>query len=235
MPLPESSMIRRGRRNEAIYSELRVRSPFFVRVDGRGFGRMLRDFSKPYDLGFARSIVSAARAFMESSGLAPILAYTFSDEVNLLFLDEPFRGRLEKLDSITASYISSSLSISLGRVVSMDARVIPICREEILSYLQESQAEAWRNHVFSYGFYALVGEGKSHADAMESLRNMRESDIHEMLFQRGVNLAKTPAWERRGVMVYRSGSGIVEEWELPLFTTDDGRIFVEEILSAAEE
>ncbi|HOK58564.1 MAG TPA: tRNA(His) guanylyltransferase Thg1 family protein [Methanothrix sp.] len=227
-------MIRRGCRNGAIYSELRVRSPFFIRVDGRGFGRMLRDSRKPYDPGFARLVVSAARAFMEGSGLAPILAYTFSDEVNLLFLDEPFRGRLEKLDSVTASYISSSLSVSLGRVVSMDARVIPVCREEILSYLQESQAEAWRNHVFSYGFYALVGEGKSHADAMESLRNMRESDIHEMLFKRGVNLARTPAWERRGVMIYRSSSGIVEDWDLPLFTTDDGRRFVEEILSAAE-
>lgn len=227
-------MIRRGCRNEAIFSELRVRSPFFVRVDGRGFGRMLRDFGKPYDLGFARSIVSAARSFMESSGLAPVLAYTFSDEVSLLFLDEPFRGRLEKLDSVTASHISSSLSISLGRVVSMDARVIPLCRDEILSYLQESQAEAWRNHVFSYGFYALVNEGRSHADAMEYLRHMRESDIHEMLFQRGVNLARTPAWERRGVMIYRSGSGIVEDWDLPLFTTDDGRRLVEEILSTKE-
>jgi len=234
MLLPESSMTRSGCRNGAIFSELRVRSPFFVRADGRGFGRMLRDFSKPYDLVFARSIVSAAKTFMESSGLAPILAYTFSDEVNLLFLDEPFRGRLEKLDSVTASYISSSLSISLGRVVSMDARVIPVCREEILSYLQESQAEAWRNHVFSYGFYALVDEGKSHADAMESLRNMRESDIHEMLFQRGVNLARTPAWERRGVMIYRSSSGIIEDWDLPLFTTEDGRRLLEEILSAAE-
>ncbi|MDH7597325.1 MAG: tRNA(His) guanylyltransferase Thg1 family protein [Methanothrix sp.] len=223
-----------GCRNGAIFSELRVRSPFFVRVDGRGFGRMLRDFSKPYDLGFARSFVSAARAFMESSGLAPVLAYTFSDEVNLLFLDEPFRGRLEKLDSVTASYIASSLSISLGRAVSMDARVIPVCREEIIRYLQESQAEAWRNHVFSYGFYTLVDEGMSHSGAMESLRNMRESDIHEMLFRRGVNLARTPAWERRGVMIYRSSSGVVEDWDLPLFTTEDGRRLVEEILSAAE-
>lgn len=228
-------MIRRSCRNGAIFSELRVRSPFFVRVDGRGFGRMLRDFRKPYDLGFARSIVSAAKVFLESSGLAPILAYTFSDEVNILFLDEPFRGRLEKLDSVTASYISSSLSISLGKVVSMDARVIPVCREEILCYLQESQAEAWRNHVFSYGFYALVDEGKSHADAMGAIRNMRESDIHEMLFQRGVNLARTPAWERRGVMIYRSSSGILEDWELPLFTTENGRRFLEEILSAAEQ
>ncbi len=226
-------MTRRSYRNDAIFSELRVRAPFFVRVDGRGFSKILRDFDKPYDIGFARGIVAATRVFMESSGLSPIFAYSFSDEVSLLFLNEPFKGRVEKLDSVTASYLSSSLSLSLGKVVSMDARVVPVCRDEILHYLQESQGEAWRNHVFSYGFYALVGEGKNHSEAMEALRNMKESDIHEMLFQRGINLAKTPAWERRGVMVYRSRSRLIDDWDLPLFTTEDGRRFVEDLLSDA--
>ena len=39
--------------------------------------------------------------------------------------------------------------------------------------------------------------------AMERLRGLSEPQIHELVFQKGINLAKTPAWERRGVMIYR--------------------------------
>jgi tRNA(His) guanylyltransferase len=218
-----------------IFSSLRARSPIIARADGRGFRKILEGLQKPYDLTFARSMVGAAVALFEESGLSPVLGFTFSDEINLLFLEIPFNGRVEKIDSVVASFISGALSLSLKRVVSLDCRVIPICETEVAMYLAERQDECWRNHVFSYGFFMLVGEGLSHSEAMEQLRGMRESEIHELVFNKGVNLAKTPAWERRGIMVYRKGGRVVQDWELPLFRSEDGLRLLSGIIASARD
>ena len=115
----------------------------------------------------------------------------------------------------------------------MDCRTIPLCRAEILESLAERQDETWRNHIFSYGFYILVEEGLSNSDAMEQLRGMKENEIHELVFQKGVNLARTPTWERRGVMVRRKGGTVVQDWDLPLFSSIEGKALLEEMIRAA--
>ncbi|MDM7934851.1 MAG: tRNA(His) guanylyltransferase Thg1 family protein [Methanothrix sp.] len=218
-----------------IYSGLRARAPLVVRADGRGFKKVLEGARKPYDLGFARSMAGCTSRLFQDSGLSPVLAYTFSDEISLLFLDPPFAGRVEKIDSLIAGFLSAALSMELKRLVSMDCRTIPLCRSEILEYLAERQDEAWRNHVFSYGFYMLVEEGLTATEAMEQIRGMREPEIHEMVFHRGVNLARTDPWERRGIMVYRREGEIVQDWELPLLRSDEGRMLLEAITGTRDE
>jgi tRNA(His) 5'-end guanylyltransferase len=230
MPRPRGS-----RASWEIYSDLKVRHPLVIRADGRGFGKILEGRRKPYDPDFARSLAGAASRFFQESGMDPALAFLFSDEINLLFLDAPFGGRVEKLDSVVASFLSGALSLAVGRVVSMDARVIPLCASEIEGYLAERQDETWRNHVFSYGFYALVEDGSSRAEAMERLRGMREPQIHELLFQRGINLARTPAWQRRGILVHRAEEEVVQSWDLPLFRSEEGRRILEEIIRLHRE
>jgi tRNA(His) guanylyltransferase len=234
-------MTRKGDGRE-VYADLRVRAPLVVRADGRGFGTLLKMAKKPYDLDFARAMARAARAFVEESGLAPSLAFTFSDEINLLFSEAPFNGRLEKIDSVVAGTLSGHLSLSLEKAVAMDARAIPLCPGEINEYFAERQDEAWRNHVFSCGFYALIDDGLAPDQAMGQLRGMKEAEIHEMLFRRGTNLAKSPTWQRRGILIRREkdegeggeeiageetgrgrGKKIVEDWEPPLFRSEEGR------------
>ena len=112
----------------------------------------------------------------------------------------------------------------------MDCRTIPLCRSEIWEYLDERQDEAWRNHVFSYGFYMLREDGLSATQAMEKLRGLGESEIHELVFQKGINLARTPAWERRGVMVYRQDGQVAADWQIPLFSSKEGKGLVARIL-----
>ncbi|NMC10952.1 MAG: tRNA 5'-guanylyltransferase [Methanothrix sp.] len=213
-----------------IYSGLKARVPLIVRADGRGFKKILENCKKPYDPSFASSLAEASACFIRDSGLSPALAFTFSDEISLLFTEAPFSGRVEKIDSTIAGFLSAALSLSLGRLVCMDCRTIPICEAEIDVYLAERQDEAWRNHVFSYGFYTLVEEGLTHAEAMNQLRGMREQEIHELVYQKGVNLAKTPAWERRGVMVYRKGSQVTSDWDLPQFRSDEGKRLLAKII-----
>ena len=219
--------------NWEIYSGLRARAPLVVRADGRGFKKILENCKKPYDLEFARSMARVAARLFQDSGLLPALAFTFSDEISLIFLEAPFAGRVEKIDSVMAGFLSAALSLELGRLVCMDCRTIPIYRAEISDYLAERQGETWRNHVFSYGFYMLVEDGLTAAGAMEELRGMREQEIHELVYQRGINLAKTPAWERRGVMIFRKGRQLVQNWELPLFSSLEGKALLAEIIEGA--
>ncbi len=219
-----------------IYSSLRARAPLVARADGRGFKKILESYKKPYDIGFARMMANAAESLFQDSGLMPVLAFTFSDEINLVFLTAPFGGRVEKIDSLIAGFLSAALSLHMARPVSMDCRTIPLCEAEIGEYLVERQDETWRNHVFSYGFYMLLAEGLNQGQAMERLRGLREHEIHELVFQKGINLAKTPAWERRGIMIYhkdRKGGPVVQDWELPLFSSCEGEALLAEIIDAA--
>jgi len=215
-----------------IYSGLCARAPLAVRVDGRGFKKILEDRRKPYDIDFAGSMVDSVKTFFQDSGLSPDLSFTFSDEISLIFLELPLSGRVEKIDSLIAGFFSAALSLNLGRLVSMDCRIIPLCRSEICEYLEERQNEAWRNHVFSYGFYMLRQEGQSPTEAMERLRGLNESQIHELVFQKGINLAKTPAWQRRGIMIYRKNGVVEADWQIPLFSSKDGKDLVAGIIGS---
>ncbi|VVB69882.1 tRNAHis guanylyltransferase [uncultured archaeon] len=216
-----------------IYSSLKTRAPLVARADGRGFKKLLSNCKKPYDIDFARSMSSAAQDIFSDSGLMPLLAYIFSDEINLVYLEAPMAGRVEKIDSLVAGFLSSVLSLNLGRQVSMDCRIISLSLAEIVDYFVERQEEAWRNHVFSWGFYMLIEEGFCPAGAMDVLRGMKDNEIHEQAFQKGVNLARTPLWERRGVMVYRKDGLVVQNWELPLFNSLEGKHFIGEILTSS--
>lgn len=223
----------RGRSAEwEVYSGLTARAPLVARADGRGFKKILEESIKPYDMDFARSMAGAAESFFLNFGLCPVLAFTFSDEISLVFLEAPFGGRVEKIDSLVAGFLSASLSLDLKRPVSLDCRTIPLCKCEICEYLAERQDEAWRNHVFSYGFYMLVREGKSPGQAMQALRGLSEAEIHEIVFGKGINLARTAAWERRGVMVYRKEGQVFQDWDLPLFSRPEGRALVTQIIEA---
>jgi tRNA(His) guanylyltransferase len=213
-----------------IFSGLRTRAPLVVRADGRGFRKVLESSKKPYDIDFARSMACAVESLFLDFGPTPVLAFTFSDEISLVFLEEPFAGRVEKIDSLVAGFLSAALSLNLCRPVSMDCRTIPLCQAEIGSYLIERQDETWRNHIFSYGFYMLREEGLNGTQAMEKLRGLREHEIHELVFKKGINLARTPIWERRGVMIYRKTGRVVVDWEIPLFSSKEGNALLAEII-----
>ncbi len=236
-----------------IYSDLRVFPPFAVRIDGRGFRRALSDFKKPYDERFAKAMADCVECFFRDSGLNPLFAFTFSDEISLFFYEMSYNYRIEKIDSIIPGFFSSALSIllELKKPVSFDSRVIPLGKEDIYRYLVWRQAETWRNHVSSYGYYTLLGTGLSENEAAARLKKMKASSIHELVFQHGINLAETPVWQRCGVLVFRETyekkgydpvkktdvttqrTKIIQQWNTPIFKTDEGRDLITRLLANA--
>lgn len=236
-----------------IYSDLRIFPPFAVRIDGRGFRRALGllEFKKPYDERFAHAMADSVESFFGESGLNPLFAFTFSDEINLFFYEVPYNSRIEKIDSIIPSFFSSALTIqlSLKKPVSFDSRVVLLGKGDIYRYLLWRQAETWRNHVSSYGYYTLLKAGLTENEAAQRLKNMKASAIHELVFQHGINLAETPAWQRCGVLIYREihekigydpikkievktqRRKIIQLWDTPIFKTEEGRKLVTRLVS----
>ncbi len=236
-----------------IYSDIRVFPPFAVRIDGRGFRRALDllDLKKPYDEHFAHAMADSVELFFAESGINPLFAFTFSDEVTFFFYEIPFNNRIEKIDSIIPSFISSALTVklNLNNPIAFDSRVILLGKEDIYKYLLWRQAETWRNHVSSYGYYTLLKKGLSEKDASLRLKNMKANQIHELVFKNDINLAETPAWQRCGVLIYRETyekagydpvkkievkthrSGTIQEWNTPIFKNDDGKNLIDRLMA----
>jgi tRNA(His) guanylyltransferase len=241
--------------NREIFSTITTIPPVFVRLDGRAFHSIADSLGleKPFDKFFHTAMVTACTSLVKDSGLNPDFAYTFSDEISLYFTKLPFSGRVEKIDSVAASYAASSFTLALGgtTVVAFDARVIPATPAYAVEYLASRQAEAWRNHINAYCQQALTEQGMTARKAAEVLKGLQAKDLHEMMYKRGLNLASTPAWQRRGTLIYKritekegfnpltketviaERSAVVAESDLPLFTSTEGKEFLENVLGGS--
>jgi tRNA(His) 5'-end guanylyltransferase len=238
--------------NRELFASITTVPPVIVRLDGRAFHRLahMLGLAKPFDVRFSHAMAAVCRCLVADSGLSPEFAYTFSDEISLFLSKLPFSGRVEKIDSVAASFAASALTLALecAEPIAFDARVIPATPAYTLEYLVDRQNEAWRNHINAYCQQALVAEGMKPRQAAVRLKGMPSQQLHEMMHARGVNLAKTPAWQRRGVLVYKKSaekegynpitkekvkvvrSSVTADNNLPLFTTPEGQDFLKKLV-----
>ena len=231
-----------------IYSSLRVPCGSYVitRLDGRNFSQLSSklDLKKPFDLEFVQNLIQAAYQLFQEFN--PSLIYTFSDEINLLLGTIPYTGRLEKINSVFASFLSGALTRELiktekfikgvekSKPISFDSRIIPLSKDGAIEYFQERQKEAWRNCLNGYAYWTTRKE-YSKKEATNLLYKKKSKELHEILFEKGINMAHLPTWQRRGVGMYKrkvqvegqnplTGEKVLSDrmkifidWELPIF------------------
>jgi tRNA(His) 5'-end guanylyltransferase len=220
-----------------------------VRIDGRNFSKIFSDFEKPYDERFARAMVESAVAVMKEFNA--MLCYIFSDEANFYFKHEIFGRRVEKINSVIASIFSSNLSLRLDRHVSFDSRIIHVTDDFLVDYLSARQRECWRNHLNAYAFYRMLEETGDRKEAQRRLKGMRSAALHDFLFEKGINPARTPAWQRRGILIHwvqeerrkiYQGKEVTftrrvlkQNWEPPLFWTEEGKDYLSAVAGVMVE
>lgn len=223
-----------------VYSSLRVpkNSKIIIRLDGRAFHQLACDLElvKPYDEDFYNVLSKVCEDLFKE--FSPLFVYTFSDEISLLFDKLPFEGRLEKINSVIASFAASSFVINYNREFkkppSFDSRVIPVQDGDILKYFKWRQDESWRNCVNSHGISYLKTK-YSNTEANDKIKGMKLNEIHELLFQNGINLNDIETYMKRGIGIYRKNkkiegfnkkenkyqtsyrSHVYTDWELPIF------------------
>ena len=226
-----------------VYSSLKVpkNSKIIVRLDGRSFHKLARDLKlvKPYDDDFYEVMSKVCRDMFEE--FSAEFAYSFSDEISLLLNTVPFEGRIEKINSVMASFAASSFVMHYDKEFkkppAFDSRIIPITDGDILGYFKWRQDESWRNCVNSYGISYLKSK-YSNSEANDKIKGMNLSDIHEFLFENGVNLNDVENYKKRGIAVYRKNkkvmgfnkkenknqtsyrSYVYTDWQLPIFAEE---------------
>jgi len=233
-----------------IYSRITVPDniPFIVRLDGWKFRALSEklETEKPFDERIAKCLAASGRQIVNNFN--PAVAYIISDEINLLFIKNyPFDGRIEKINSILSGLTSSTFSLNLENFfkrtvnVSFDSRIVVLPEKDIVKYFAWRQQNGWRNHNNAYAYWLLRKLGYSPKKASEKLKGIKAKEIHELLHTHGINLSKTPTWQRRGILIYkktyeRKGAKrrkIVENWDPPLFTEPNGEKLLRQTIEKA--
>ena len=70
--------------------------------------------------------------------------------------------------------------------------------------------ECWRNCINGYGIWALKKEYDKE-EANEKIKGLKSNEIHDMLFEKGINLNDVDTWKKRGIGVYK------KSWEIEGF------------------
>lgn len=116
----------------------------FVRLDEWKFRKLSEALGaeKPFDKKFARCMVYSGKVLFKI-GLVPLLIYVASDEINVLLIGTlPFNGRVEKIDSIIPSFVSTAFALYANKLfnksvtVAFDSRIVLALNDmEIVEYL----------------------------------------------------------------------------------------------------
>ena len=197
-----------------VYSSLKVpkNSKIIVRLDGRSFHKLAKDLNliKPYDENFYQVMSKVCNELFKE--FSPVFVYTFSDEISLLLERIPFDGRIEKINSVIASFTASSFVLhydaDFKKPPSFDSRIIPISDEDVLKYFKWRQDESWKNCIASYGISFLKSK-YSNKRANDKINGLKSSEIHELLYQNGINLNDVETYKKRGIAVYRKNKKVV--------------------------
>ena len=210
-------------KNYEQFSQLKVIPdiPIILRVDGRSFSNYTKQLNleKPFDERLRNIFIEVSKDLINEFN--PKYVYTFSDEINILFEELPFNGRIEKINSVISSFISSSfmkhlllnknqfdVDLTTIKPVSFDCRIISTS-QHIKDYFKWRQDEAWRNCLNGYAQY-ILNKTHTNKEISEILYKLKKSEIHDLLYNHGINISKVPTWHKRGLCVYKfneSGTG----------------------------
>ncbi len=202
----------RMKRYEVVTQQvLPIRTYTIVRIDGRAFHSYTKGYVRPFDQRLMDDMDTVAIELVRQMSGAQI-AYVQSDEISILLTDFAELNTQPWFDSNLQKIVSNSASLATGLfndvhsdynelIALFDARAFTIPTAcEVENYFLWRQQDAERN--------SLSMLARAHYSHKE-LVNKRAADMHEMLYQKGVNWANLNTRYKRGGFVYRSpGKGV---------------------------
>lgn len=187
------------------------RTPIIVRVDGRSFHSVTRDFQRPFDMNFINSMRLAAISTLVEDGIQGFkLAYTQSDECSFLFTDYDtletdgwFDYNKSKIETILASTFTLHFNNAIKhyypdfvKTAVFDARSFNIPPEDVTNYFLW-RAKDWERNSLSMYCRSFFSD--------KELHGKNRGEQHEMLHQKGKN------WTTDLTPVLRNGTFITRD------------------------
>lgn len=222
-----------------------------IRVDGKAFHTYASKCEKPFDRALTYVMDQVALKLCNEIQGAE-LGYVQSDEVSVLvhsykrFTSSSwFDNQVQKMVSVAAGIASSTFTrdswriwmdksspnappeVSDCRPAVFDARAFVLPEDEVCNYFVWRQQDATRNSV-----QMVARSLYSHKQCNEKNR----SELQEMIFQKGQNWdAVETRWKRgRGIVKDATSGAFIVDNEIPIFTTVEGRAYVEQHLVKLE-
>ena len=181
--------------------------PVIARCDGRAFHSFARGLERPYDKRLSDLMIETTKFLVEETNAR--CGYTQSDEISLVWLAENpdaelfFGGKLSKICSVVGSLatvkfnqlLPSHIPNKHGELPVFDNRVweVPVLYEACNYFIWREQ-DATRNSI-QMAAQAVY----SHKE----LQGKDNSELQEMLFQKGINWNDYPRFFKRGTYVRR--------------------------------
>lgn len=186
--------------------------PCIIRVDGRAFSKLTKNFNKPFDEAFIQAMDASAKYLAENVSDC-ILAYVQSDEISLILrpTENPwFDWRIQKLTSVTASMASVTFTMAMEKASfsaetksptylqasrlcpTFDSRVLSLPTDKVADYLTWRQSDATRNAISQAAYY-IVGK--------QATRKLNTSQMNEALFEKGINFNDYDPRIKRGAVI----------------------------------
>jgi tRNA(His) 5'-end guanylyltransferase len=210
--------------------KLTRRMPVIMRLDGKAFHTVTKGCDKPFDEFLNRCMVETSKYLLKNIQGSK-LVYTQSDEISILLTDFDqlntdawFDYNIQKMTSVSAGYASAFFTQmwKTGNVIVFDSRVFNIPKEEVCNYFIWRQLDWERNSI-----QMLSQANFSH----KQLHKKSNSDMHEMLHEKGINWAKLEDKWKNGTTISKAGREVHEHHDY-IFSKD--REFVEKYLVNGE-
>lgn len=181
--------------------------PAMARLDGKAFHAFTKGLPRPFDERLTALMVQTTKWLMEET--SAIVGYTQSDEISLIWLGQDYKtqmvfgGRVQKLTSVLAALCSVYFNKQLPNFIPEKTDRLPVfdCRVwnvptkgEAANCLIWRQQDAARNSI-SMASQAVYSHNQ--------LMNKNCSEMHEMLFARGINWNNYPGFFKNGTLLRR--------------------------------
>ncbi len=200
-----------------------------IRIDGKAFHTYTKGMTRPFDIGFMEDMNETARYLCENIQGAKV-AYVQSDEISIVLTDFDkintdmwFNGNIQKIVSVSASLATARFNqLRFDRCFSMNNEY-PELQESLIQYKHLPQLAMFDSRVFSISTFTEVinyliwrqqdtvrNSIQSVAQSLYShkeLNGKNQSDLQEMIFQKGINWNDYPISQKRGRLTYKSGNG----------------------------
>lgn len=161
-----------------------------VRIDGRGFSKYTRPFTKPFDGRVTNAMVTTTKALVKETHAS--VGYTQSDEITLIYAptegERIFGGKVSKINSVFASMATAHFNHHItgadDRHAYFDCRVWQVPTDvEASNVLLWRVQDARKNSISSY-FRWNVGHAEMqnlNGEQMKNLLSLRDNDWEDLL------------------------------------------------------
>ncbi len=207
---------------DAYRTNLPIRLPVILRIDGKAFHSYTKGCKKPLDQGLIDCMDETAK-FLCKSIQGCQIAYVQSDEISLLLNNytdintQPwFDNTLQKMVSVSAAMASVTFTMNSDRIwgddcveggdgypvcqpirkpAFFDSRAFVLPKEEVVNYFIWRQQDATRNSV-----QMLARTLYSH----KQLEGKDNAQLQDLCWQKGINWNNCPTTQKRGRCIVKT-------------------------------